>query len=332
MNRALRFFTPFLLIIILLTACAPAAAVAPAATPSLVLPTATMALPTATSEPTSVEISLIDGLGRRVSLGAPAQRVISLAPSNTEILFALGAGDQTIARDSLSDYPPEATSLTDIGSTWETLNLEQLVALQPDLVLAAGIQSPEQVKAMEQAGLTVFLVPNPTTLEDLYINLENVGRLLGREAEAQALVAQLKKRVATVDEKIATVTDRPTVFYELDASQDASKPWTAGPGSFHDALIARAGGKNIAATLSSAWAQMSIEEIVQADPDYILLGDAKWGVTPEAVGQRPGWENLSAVKAGRVLPFDDDLISRPGPRLVEGLEALARILHPDLFR
>jgi len=328
-ERALRCLPLFLLAVVLLAACAPAT---PTATPTLAAPTATVALPTATLEPTPAGISLTDGLGRTVTLSAPAQGVISLAPSNTEILFALGAAGQTIARDSFSDYPPEAASLTDIGSTWEALNLEQLVALQPDLVLAAGIQSPEQVKAMEEAGLTVFLVPNPTTLEDLYTNLENVGKLVGRETEAQALIAQLKARVAAVDEKIAGVTERPSVFYELDASQDASKPWTAGPGSFHDALIARAGGKNIAAALSSAWAQMSIEEIVQADPDYILLGDAKWGVTPESVGQRPGWEKLSAVKAGRVLPFDDDLISRPGPRLVEGLETLARMLHPELFR
>lgn len=242
------------------------------------------------------------------------------------------AASQIIGRDSFSDYPPEAVSITDIGSTWETLNLEQLVALQPDLVLAAGIQSPEQVKAMEEAGLTVFLVPNPVTLEDLYTNLEVVGRLCGREAEATALIESLKARVAAVDAKIAVVNQKPKVFYELDASQDPAKPWTAGPGSFHDALIARAGGINIAAGLDSAWAQMSLEQIVAADPDFILLGDAKWGTTPESVAQRPGWSGLRAVKEGRVIPFDDDTISRPGPRLVDALENLAKILHPEIFK
>jgi iron complex transport system substrate-binding protein len=265
-------------------------------------------------------------------LAAPAQRIISLAPSNTEILFALGAAGQVIARDSFSDFPPEVATVPDIGSTWETLNLEQLVALQPDLVLAAGIQSPEQVKAMEDAGLKVFLVPNPVVLEDLYANLEAVGRLIGREAEATALIESLKSRVAAVDAKIATTNQKPTVFYELDASQDPAKPWTAGPGSFHDALIARAGGMNIAAKLDSAWAQMSLEQIVAADPDIILLGDAKWGTTPESVAQRPGWGSLRAVKEGRVIPFDDDTISRPGPRLVDALENLARILHPEIFK
>ncbi len=328
-----RFLALTLFFILTLTACVSAT---PAVTPTVTetrieLPTATLA-PTVVATPTLTQISATDGLGRVVTLDAPAQRVISLAPSNTEILFALGAASQIIGRDSFSDYPPEAVSITDIGSTWETLNLEQLVALQPDLVLAAGIQSPEQVKAMEEAGLTVFLVPNPVTLEDLYTNLEVVGRLCGREAEATALIESLKARVAAVDAKVAVVNQKPKVFYELDASQDPAKPWTAGPGSFHDALIARAGGINIAAGLDSAWAQMSLEQIVAADPDFILLGDAKWGTTPESVAQRPGWSGLRAVKEGRVIPFDDDTISRPGPRLVDALENLAKILHPEIFK
>ncbi|MGB9799321.1 MAG: ABC transporter substrate-binding protein [Thermanaerothrix sp.] len=328
-----RFLALTLFLILTLTACVSAT---PAVTPTMTetridLPTATPA-PTVGATPTPAQISTTDGLGRVVMLAAPAQRIISLAPSNTEILFALGAAGQVIARDSFSDFPPEVTTVPDIGSTWETLNLEQLVALQPDLVLAAGIQSPEQVKAMEDAGLTVFLVPNPVVLEDLYANLEAVGRLIGREAEATALIESLKARVAAVDAKIATINQKPTVFYELDASQDPAKPWTAGPGSFHDALIARAGGMNIAAKLDSAWAQMSLEQIVAADPDIILLGDAKWGTTPESVAQRPGWGSLRAVKEGRVIPFDDDTISRPGPRLVDALENLARILHPEIFK
>lgn len=328
-----RFLALTLFLILTLTACVSATpAVMPTMTETrMVLPTVTSA-PTVGATSTPAQISATDGLGRVVMLAAPAQRIISLAPSNTEILFALGAAGQVIARDSFSDFPPEVTTVPDIGSTWETLNLEQLVALQPDLVLAAGIQSPEQVKAMEDAGLTVFLVPNPVVLEDLYANLEAVGRLIGREAEATALIESLKARVAAVDAKIATINQKPTVFYELDASQDPAKPWTAGPGSFHDALIARAGGMNIAAKLDSAWAQMSLEQIVAADPDIILLGDAKWGTTPESVAQRPGWGSLRAVKEGRVIPFDDDTISRPGPRLVDALENLARILHPEIFK
>ncbi|WP_299025773.1 cobalamin-binding protein [uncultured Thermanaerothrix sp.] len=322
-----------LLLGLILGACVPATPVA--TSPSPVVTETAAFLPTASLAPTATPVAQIeatDGLGRKVTLKAPAQRIISLAPSNTEILFALGAGKQVIARDSFSDYPPEAASVTDIGSTWETLNLEQLVALQPDLVLAAGIQSPEQVKAMENAGLVVFWVPNPVTLEDLYANLEVVGRLIGHEPEAAALIESLKARVAAVDKKIAMVSQKPSVFYELDASQDPAKPWTAGPGSFHDALIARAGGVNIAAVLDSPWAQMSLEQIVAADPEIILLGDAKWGTTPESVAQRPGWSNLRAVKNERVIPFDDDLISRPGPRLVDALENLAKIFHPELFK
>ena len=124
---------------------------------------------------------------------------------------------------------------------------------------------------------------------------------------------------------------RPTVYYELDGT-DPSKPYTAGPGSFVDALIARAGGANIGATLSSQYAQISLEQLLVANPDLILLGDSAYGTTPESVKQRSGWGGLTAVKNGNIFPFDDNLVSRPGPRLVDGLEALAKLLHPDLFK
>jgi iron complex transport system substrate-binding protein len=280
--------------------------------------------------PASLGLSLTDGLGRVVSLAAPAQKVVSMAPSNTEILFAVGAGGQTIGRDMFSDYPAQAMALPDIGGSMGEYSLEAITALDPDLVLAAEINTPEQVKALEDLGLTVFYLKNPTTLEEMYTNLEIVARLTGHEKEAAGLVTALKARVAAVDEKIAPFSMRMSVFYEVDAS-DPAKPWTAGKGTFITLLIDRAGGWNIASDLD-AYPQLSVEQIVAADPQVILLGDAAWGVTVESVAQRPGWETLSAVKNGQVLPFDDNLVSRPGPRLVDGLEALAKLLHPTLFK
>jgi iron complex transport system substrate-binding protein len=203
--------------------------------------------------------------------------------------------------------------------------------LQPDLVLAGGINPPELVASLEQLGLTVYLLPNPVTLEEMYTNLQTVGTLTGHEADAAALVESLKARVAAVDEKIATVIERPIVFYEFDAT-DPAKPYTYGPGTFGDLLIQRAGGTNIGAQLQGQWMQISLEQLVVANPDMILLGDTAYGETPEKVATRPGWEVLAAVKDGKVYPFDDDLVSRPGPRLVDGLEALAKLLHPELFK
>ncbi|GAB4542569.1 MAG: ABC transporter substrate-binding protein [Anaerolineales bacterium] len=310
MFRKTFFFT--LVLALFLAACGAAAPAAPAAAP------------------VSAEIKLIDGLDRPVTLSAPAQSVISIAPSNTEILFAIGAGEQVIGRDSISDYPAEAQSVQDIGSMYDALNTELLVSLKPDLILAAEINSPEQVKALEDAGLTVFYLQNPTTLEEMYDNLNLVAKLTGHEKESAALIESLKVRVKAVDEKLAPVSSRASVFYELDAT-DPAKPYTAGKGTFISLLLERAGGTNIAGGIDG-YPQLSLEEIVAQDPAFIILGDSAYGVTPESIAARPGWKNLSAVKNAQVFPFDDNLVSRPGPRLVDGLEALAKILHPELFK
>lgn len=280
--------------------------------------------------PTPAVLTFTDGLGREISLNGPAQKVISLAPSNTEILFAIGAGAQVVGRDNLSDYPAEAANVTDIGSPFEALNTELIVSLKPDLVLAAEINTAEQVKQLEDLGLNVYYLKNPLTLEEMYSNLEIVAQLTGHETEAAASIESLKARVAAVDEKIASISSRPGVFYELDGS-DPAKPWTAGRGTFITQLIDRAGGYNIASDIDD-YPQMSLEQVVAADPAFIILGDARYGITPESIAQRPGWENLSAVKNGNVIPFNDDLVSRPGPRLVDALEELAKLLRPELFQ
>lgn len=327
-------------LMVILSACAPAATPQPAipSTPIAVLTAAPTTAPTAAPTDTAVftptpapePIKLTDGLSRTIELVAPAQRIVSLAPSNTEILFALGAGQQIVGRDEVSDYPAEAKSVPSIGSTFDKLNTEAIVALKPDLVLAAEINSPEQVKALEDLKLTVYWLPNPRKFDDLYTNLETVGKLTGRSAEAAKLVESIKARYETVTEKAADAR-QPLVFYELDAT-DPTKPWTAGPGSFIDSLITLAGGKNIGAVLKDQYAQISSEELVKQNPAVILLGDAAYGVTVESVGQRPGWNTLTAVKNKAVYTFDDNLVSRPGPRLIDGLETLAKLLHPELFK
>ena len=330
----LRTFLLLTLVITLLAACAPQAAPTTAPVPTEMPPTEAPATEApATQVPTEpgieTTLTVTDGLGREVTLNGVPQHIISMAPSNTEILFAIGAGDQVVGRDTLSDFPEEAKNVTDIGSTFGALNTELIVSLNPDLVLAAEINTPEQVKQLEDLGLTVYYLKNPTTLEEMYGNLEIVAQLTGHKEEAATLIESLQARVAAVDEKIAPISSRPGVFYELDAT-DPSKPYTAGKGTFITQLIDRAGGYNIASELEG-YPQISLEQVVAADPAFIILGDARYGVSPESIAQRPGWENLSAVKNGQVLPFNDDLVSRPGPRLVDALEELAKLLRPELF-
>jgi len=336
-----RFFPLFALLLVLsLAACAPAAVEAPAApaveeeaapaAEEVVVEDAPAAEEAPAEEAPEVEpIVLKDGLDRTITLEGPAQAIISMAPSNTELLYGVGAGDQVIAREDFSNYPEAVLELPSIGNTQEQ-NFEMIVSLEPDLVLAADINAPEQIAAIEELGITVFKISNPTDLDGLYENMRIVAELTGHEEETAAWIETAKERVAAVEETVAQAETTPTVFYELDAT-DPTSPWTSGSGTFIDTLITMAGGENIAGGMDTPWAQFSQEELIIQDPEIILLGDAMWGVTPEMVAERPGWEDISAVVNGQVLPFNDDLVSRPGPRLIDGLEALAEAIHPELF-
>ncbi|MCA9875447.1 MAG: ABC transporter substrate-binding protein [Anaerolineales bacterium] len=326
-RKPIRFWLIGLLSIFILLAsgCGGETAVSPTSTPQAVAP---IEAATAVSQ----AIILTDALGNTVELAGPAQRIVSLAPSNTEILFAIGAENQVVGRDSVSDYPEAALAVADIGGGFGELAVETILSLNPDLVLAADITPPEQIKALTDVGLTVYALPNPTDLPGMFANLQTVARLTGREAETAALVADLESRVTAVTEAVASVTAEPLVFYEIDGT-DPNAPWTTGPGTFVDTLINMSGGRNVGAVLDGPWAQLSIEELLSQNPDIILLGDYTWGgVTPEDVAARESWNGLTAVQTGAVHTFDDNTVSRPGPRLVDGLEAMARELHPELFQ
>jgi iron complex transport system substrate-binding protein len=297
------------------------------------LPTSLPATAAIESSPTPKmeAIQLADGLGREISLDEPAQRIVSLAPSNTEILFAVGAGGQVIGRDEFSDFPTAAQQAANIGGGFGELNMETIVSLQPDLVLAADLTPAEQIEAIEKLGLTVFALPNPVTLDGMYENLKTVGRLTGHSQAAEQLVQSLQSRVGAVQDKVSKVEERPLVFYELD-STDPDAPWTAGPNTFIDTLIHMAGGANLGSSMQDAWTQVSVEELLVQNPDLIVLGDATWGgVTPQDVQARQSWASMQAVQEGKIYTFDDNLVSRPGPRLVDGLEAFAKLFHPELF-
>jgi iron complex transport system substrate-binding protein len=325
-----------LFLAILLAACSPVTATLPAPQVNVAQATVTSsasacsAISAEATATTGAGITIIDGLGRTVTLAAPAQRVVSLAPSNTEILFAVRAGGQVVGRDPYSDYPAEAATVTNIGDTYAELNTELIISLQPDLVLAAEITPPEQVAQLEQLGITVYWLANPVDLNGLYANLNIVAQLTGHETDAAALVASLCSRAEAVQTALAGVTDKPTVFYEVDGLTDPNAPYAAGAGTFIDLIITAAGGVNAAAALDG-YKQLSIEELLVQNPDFILLGDAAYGATPELVAQRAGWTDLAAVQKNQVIPFDDNLMSRPGPRLIDGLEQLAKLLHPEQF-
>ncbi len=319
-TRLISLITILLTVLMLAGCAAPTVVVKPAPVMTLV----------PTAEPTAAPLKLTDGLGRVVTLVETPQRIVSLAPSATEILFAIGAGEQVIGRDSFSNYPEEVTSLADTGGSMGSYSYETITSLNPDLVIAAEINTPEQVKALEDLGLNVYYISNPTSLEELYLILETAGTLTGNEQSASELVASLKARVEVVALRTSSLVTKPVVFYELDGSEPA-KPWTAGPGTFIDLLIDLAGGINVGHVLSGSWAQISAEELLVQNPEIILLGDAAYGMTAEQVAARAGWGNLKAVQEEKIYAFNDDLVSRPGPRLVDALEELSKLLHPEVY-
>lgn len=287
-----------------------------------------VATPTPESPAAPEAVVVTDTRGREVRFDDEPQRIVSLAPAHTEILFALGLGDRVVGVTTFCNYPEEALAVEKVGDLMG-INMEQLTALSPDLVLAIeGLDEP--VAGIEELGIPV-LVLQPTDLESIYTTVEAIGLATGRTAEAEALVSDMRARIAAVAERVEGVEERPTVFYELDAT-DPAKPYTAGPGTWHDEFITLAGGASIAADAAMPWVQFSAEEIIARDPDLVILGDANFGVSPDDVKARPGWNVLRAVQNDAVYPIDDDLISRPGPRVVEGIEALAAILHPERFR
>lgn len=271
-------------------------------------------------------LTVIDDAGRSVTLDRPPKRIMALTPGHTEILFALGAEDRIVAVDQWSDYPPAAKVKPRIASL--NPNLEQVVRFNPDLILSTR-GGAEPLLPLERHGIKVMTFA-PRALDDLYRNILLIGRIVDAEVRAEEVVRTMRQRVAAVVAKVQDAP-RPKLFIELDGS-DPDRPFTAGPGSFIDVLVQLAGGVNVAAHSRTAWPQFSLEELVRADPDLIILADPLAPQKPHAselAARRHGWSRLRAVRLGAIAAIDSSPISRPGPRIVEGLELLARLLHPD---
>jgi iron complex transport system substrate-binding protein len=287
--------------------------------------TATQVLPAPSTTPTAYPLTVTDDRGKQITFAAPVARIVSVAPSSTEIVFALGAGDRLVAVDDFSDFPAEARALPKVGGF--RTSPEKILSFQPDLVLA--ITTGNLAPALEAQGQRV-VVFDPTDIDGVYKNTELLGRILDREAAARDLVQGMRARIGAVAERAKMAASKPRVLHELDAS-DPTKIYVAGSGNFIDAMIVIAGGTNVAASAPTKFPQLSVEEIIRSNPEVVVLSDATFGASPEVVAARPGWSAIDAIKKGRVYPINPDIVSRPGPRLADGVEAYAKLLHPELF-
>ena len=315
-------------LLLLLSACAPAPATSPLASTSAE-PSASIGAPPS-SAPTAAAaypLTLTDDAGREVTLDVAPARIVSLAPSNTEIVCALASCDLLVGITDFDDFPAEVIEIDKVV-TMAQVDVEAVVAAEPDLVLAAGneLTPTSVIDQLAELGLPVLTL-YPESLDEVYADVQLIGAAIDRTDEATGLVDEMRGRVEAVAEAVDGL-DRPRTFYEVSVFEGTI--YTAGEGSFLASLIETAGGEPIVGdTLSTS---IEIEDLVAADPELILLGDASYDptITAETVAARPGWDAMTAVRDGNVVVVTDDLvITRPGPRIVDGLEALARAIHPD---
>ncbi len=310
------------LLVLVATAC-----VASTSTPATLSPIVTS---TQTPARAAFPVTVTDVLGRNVTVPSLPDRIISLAPSNTEVLFAVGAGNLVVGVTSYDNYPPETLTRDKVGGFYaNSISVEKIVNLKPALVFSAGKAQVSLIPLLEQAGIRVVAL-DPSTFEEVYDNIALVGRLTGHSEEADRVVAQMKDRVAAIREKTASVPKekRATVFYEV-----WNEPlMTAGPSTFIGQMIDLAGGVNIFSDVTTQYPQVSTEEVIMRNPSVILGPDTHGDkLTPEQVAQRPGWGQIDAVKNGNVHLVNGDIVSRPGPRLADALEAIAKAIYPNLF-
>lgn len=268
-----------------------------------------------------------DDLGREVSIEKVPQRIISLAPSNTEILFALGLGDRVIGVTRYCNYPEEAKQKEKIGGFADP-DLEKIIALKPDLILASGTLQESLVIELEERGQTVFWL-YPHTVKDILESFVRIGEITGSSATAQQLKERIEERIKTVEERVKDIPEqeRPTVFRVMGLDP----PGTIGGESFQTDEFWIAGGKNIFADTDKNYFQLDLETLLKLDPDIIVICGEDEEEAKARVKNQEGWGNLTAVKADRIVVISCDLICRPSPRIAQTIEQLAREFHPERF-
>jgi iron complex transport system substrate-binding protein len=269
--------------------------------------------------------TLTDDEGTAVTLATEPRTIVSLAPATTETLFALGVGDRIEGKSQdVFLYPPAAGDIPDVA-TFNSVDVEKIVAMSPDVVFAGGnsFTAPEAITRLRSLGIAVIVLYAPT-IEAVYRDMELTGQAAGRSTEAAAMVERMRTEFDNVKAAVAGLP-APRVFYELDATGAIYGP---ADDSFLAQMIESAGGIPIT-TGSTEKYDIAVERLIQADPEVILLADAPYGVSRDQVAARPGWKVMTAVKTGAIRPIDDQTVSRPGPRLFLGLGLLARTIHPD---
>ncbi len=281
------------------------------------------------STPTPSSFTIKDSYDREITLkNNHPQRIVSLAPSNTEILFALGLGDRIVGVTDYCNYPPEAATKQSVGA-YDVPNIETIVSLEPDLILATDAQADSIYQELENKGLTVVAIV-PGNIQEVLETITLIGKITGQDKEAAALVADMQQRIDAITEKTSKLaaTEKPRVFYLIWHDPI----WTTGAGTFEDSLIEMAGGRNIAHILNG-YVDMSLEALIDANPQVMIAGVGMGtgaDLTFQFLQNEPRLADTDARLNGRIYSVNMDIVARPGPRIVDALEEFFRLIHPEL--
>ncbi|MCK8517992.1 ABC transporter substrate-binding protein [Methanoculleus sp. 7T] len=275
-------------------------------------------------------VTVTDDFGETVTIRGIPQRIVSLAPSNTEILYALDLGDRVVGVTDCCDYPPTASDKPKVGG-YSGVNIEKVIAAEPDLVFAAPGNTEDTVKRLRTLGMTVVVL-NPRTVDDVLQDVELVGEATGQEEQASVCVKELRNRIRAVTEKTEGLAEKPSVAHVVWYDPI----WVSGRGTFQDEVIAMAGGTNAFGSVEE-WSIVSLEEFITTDPEYIFVSSGT-GMSKDGYNavydyfmNEPRMQRLDAVRNGHIYIINADIISRGGPRIVDALEEAAGDLYPDLF-
>jgi len=284
--------------------------------------------PTPTPEPTAppaFPVTITDDEGTAVTIPAAPQKIVSLTPATTETLFALGVGSRVVGKvEDIAKYPPEADSIP-VVATFSGVDVEKIVSIGADLVVSGGtgLSQGPAVEQLRRANIPV-VVSYPTTIDKAIAGFRLLGQAVGATDAGNKLADDTKAQLDALAASVANATSKPRLYYEIDATNGIFTPPAA---SIYGEMFTLAGAAPISGDSNYS---ISLEDLVAADPEVILLGDAAYGVTAAAVAKRSGWGGMTAVKEGNIFPIDDILVTRPGPRLVDGLRALIGAIHPEL--
>jgi cobalamin transport system substrate-binding protein len=309
----------------LVLATAVAAGCASGAPPASDAAPATASLAASASTASAFPVTVVDDEGTTVSIAGEPQRIAALTPAATEMLFTIGAGDRVVATDSASDYPPDAASLPDVAE-FGAVEIESIVDLEADLVIAggAGYAPPDAISRLRDLEIPVVVL-YAESVDAVAADVELVGNAVGEPDAARKLADSMRTEMGALSEAVAG-GPKPRVFYEVDASRQIYGP---AEDSFLAEMVALAGGDPITSGSAESF-EISLESLVAADPEVIILGDAAFGASPQVVAQRPGWDGMTAVSSDAVRAVDGKLVTRPGPRLPQGLRSLILAIHPDV--